>query len=199
MISIPPPERPAASEPRWREKLLAAAEMLEAVPRGQLDLRALLLLQMLLVPVSNPHRGQFRQGHGSIRLDGSRHRELPIAADSRGATELALCDLESAIRSGRALLEPVATANDAVFELNAAHPFADGNGRVARAIGNWILLRAGYELVLDPRLYCRERVRCYYHSLAAREAGDANSWRVFFAGLVASCYRQPIGRAGFAT
>jgi len=161
------------------------------VPRGKLDLAALLLLQAFLVPLSNPYRGKLREGPGFIRLDGSRHRELPAPADARRDADRAVRDLESAIASGAALLEPEETANDIEFGLSAAHLFMDGNGRLARAVGNWVLLRAGYQLVNDPKRYCRERIHAYYFSLAAGEAGDRTRFREFFAGLVASCYRVP--------
>src|SRR6266481_1891177 len=44
--------------------------------------------------------------------------------------------------------------------------FWDGNGRISRAVGAWVLLRAGYELGFDLRIYCRQRTDAYYRALA---------------------------------
>lgn len=48
------------------------------------------------------------------------------------------------------------------------HPFADGNGRTARAVMNLILIRAGYPVVLIRR---KDRNR-YYDALGASDDGD---------------------------
>ncbi len=48
------------------------------------------------------------------------------------------------------------------------HPFADGNGRTARALMNLILVRGGFPIVLIRR---KDRAR-YYDSLAASDDGD---------------------------
>lgn len=36
-------------------------------------------------------------------------------------------------------------AAEAVASLTKSHPFADGNGRVARALATWLLLRSGFQ------------------------------------------------------
>ncbi len=49
-------------------------------------------------------------------------------------------------------LNPVVLASIAHFVFASIHPFADGNGRVARLLHSWILLKAGLPLfVFDPK------------------------------------------------
>jgi len=48
------------------------------------------------------------------------------------------------------------------------HPFTDGNGRVARLVMNWILLRSGH-----PMLYIEARDKIhYYEAIEAADRGD---------------------------
>jgi Fic/DOC family/Chitobiase/beta-hexosaminidase C-terminal domain len=75
-----------------------------------------------------------------------------------------------------------------------AHPFIDGNGRVARALSTWILVKAGYRLRSNPRVFCRDRVEAYYLALGARDATaslDCPQWNAFFDAMVASCFDGP--------
>ncbi|MBU4300180.1 MAG: Fic family protein [Nanoarchaeota archaeon] len=49
-------------------------------------------------------------------------------------------------------LNPVVLASIAHFVFASIHPFADGNGRMARLLHSWILLKAGFPLfVFDPK------------------------------------------------
>lgn len=49
-------------------------------------------------------------------------------------------------------LHPAVLASIAHFVFASIHPFADGNGRMARLLHSWILLKAGFPLfVFDPK------------------------------------------------
>jgi fido (protein-threonine AMPylation protein) len=88
-------------------------------------------------------------------------------------------------------------ASEIVYLLLHAHPFADGNGRVARAMGTWVLLREGYELSSDVRLFCHERRERYFEAVSAREESPHRSepWTQFFEELVGHCFTlaPPLG------
>ena len=164
--------------------------LLESVPRGTLDMSVLLELNRLVVPATNPYRGLFRSGSGSIRLDGKIHCELLPPAEAWRIAQEAIDCMNDAVLSGVALSRPVETAAQAVLRTTTAHVFVDGNGRVARAAGNWLLTRSGYQLVDDPKRFCRERIHGYYEALRRAEDGDPTAWDNFFAALVGECYRS---------
>jgi Fic family protein len=63
---------------------------------------------------------------------------------------------------------PALVASVAHTWLVHIHPFADGNGRTARAAMNLVLMRKGYPIVLIRR---KDRPR-YYEALAASDQGD---------------------------
>ena len=71
----------------------------------------------------------------------------------------------------RALDHPVELAATIHTRLAQIHPFTDGNGRVARLVLNWILLKSGY-----PMFYIEVRDKIhYYEALEAADKGDLKS------------------------
>lgn len=144
----------------------------------------------MVVPPSNPHRGVLRDRPAVIVLNGKLHNELPDVAEVPSLVNHALQRLNAAIESGAARSDPTGVASDVASRLLAAHPFVDGNGRVARAVANWILERAGYRLTRDPQVFCRARQIEYFNVLAARPGFQ--SWNGFFQDLVADCYDAPV-------
>ena len=59
-----------------------------------------------------------------------------------------LCDFANTIHSGEggdAFIDPIVKAIILHFMIGYEHPFADGNGRTARAIFYWFMLRNGFE------------------------------------------------------
>jgi Fic family protein len=105
--------------------------------------------------------------------------------------------LDAAVASGVAYSDPVVTASEILFRLLQAHPFVDGNGRVARAVANWVLQQGGYCLINDPRSYCREQKAAYYEALAIRQglpphSYDPGPWNAFFSALVSDCYQPRV-------
>lgn len=181
----------------WQAALVGTAELLQTVPRGQLDMEVLITLNRLLVPATNPYRGRVRDQRGFIWLDGLVQLELPDAHEAYRMASETLRDLDAAVASEAANSKPIATASEIAFRLMQAHPFMDGNGRVARAVAHWLLEAAGYRIISDPRKYCRERKVVYYQALAIKSglppyAYDPGPWNVFFTRLVAECYQCPV-------
>ena len=181
--------------PTWQAVLLEAAERLREVRFYQLDMRVLVALNTLLLPSTNPYRGVLRDGPVVIRLGSELYRPTSSAEQSRAMVASTLKWLGANLQDGSASPAPVALAREAMLQLTEAHPFVDGNGRVARAVATWLLLRSGYELRADPREYTRARKVAYYRALATGQglAGprDIMPWNAFFDGLAAECYEAP--------
>jgi Fic family protein len=192
---------PAAAPPDkwgvapWAAELQQCAEVLAATPRGQLNMNVLITLQLLLVPATNPHRGQVRDQRAFIWFDGVMRQELPGPRAATSMVAETLSDLEDAVASGATCLDPVGSASETAFRVLQAHPFMDGNGRVARALANWVLQNCGFHVIRDPRSYCRARDAAYYEALAIRQgvlpnSSDTDPWCAFFGDLVAECYQS---------
>src|SRR2546422_6083130 len=73
---------------------------------------------------------------------------------------------------------PVVKAALAQWWMASIHPFRDGNGRVARLVMNFVLLRDGYPFTI---LIAQERAQ-YYDALAAADGGN----RLHFCDFIAS-------------
>ena len=76
--------------------------------------------------------------------DGTVVHQPPPAEELPGRLEL-LCDFANG-RAGEGFIHPVVRAILLHFALAYDHPFADGNGRTARALFYWSMLRSGYWL-----------------------------------------------------
>ncbi|MGH7235812.1 MAG: Fic family protein [Nitrospiraceae bacterium] len=75
---------------------------------------------------------------------------------------------------------PVITAGIIHFRFEDIHPFADGNGRVGRALALWELYRRGFDthhIFSVDEFYWKDRPR-YYRALDAvrRQGGDLSGW-----------------------
>ncbi|MFO0849810.1 MAG: Fic family protein [Gemmataceae bacterium] len=87
-------------------------------------------------------------------------------------------------RANRAGVHPVVQAAELHYNLVAVHPFADGNGRTARLLMNYHLLRHGF-----PHAVIQVERRAEY--LAALE--EANAGRAEpFAAFVLGCVEQSV-------
>lgn len=58
----------------------------------------------------------------------------------------ALCEFANAPRQSRPFIHPVVRAIILHFQIGHDHPFVDGNGRTARALFYWLMLKNGYWL-----------------------------------------------------
>jgi len=99
---------------------------------------------------SNPHvtPGELRQADDIIvqGRDGETVHQPPMAANL--SDRLArLCDFANTRhdgQEGRQFIHPAVKAVALHFMLGYEHPFADGNGRTARALFYWYMLKEGY-------------------------------------------------------
>jgi Fic family protein len=91
--------------------------------------------------------GRFRRADEDIRVwtpdDILLHR--PPAADELGARMKAMCDFANG-KTPETFVHPVVRAIILHFWLAYDHPFCDGNGRAARALFYWCMLRNGFWL-----------------------------------------------------
>lgn len=65
---------------------------------------------------------------------------------------------------------------DAHFQLVTIHPWADGNGRMARLVMNWIQFEFG---VIPARIQLRDKEEYIKSLVATRESDDLNIFRSF--------------------
>lgn len=82
-------------------------------------------------------------------------------------------------------LSPVLSSGILHYRFEEIHPFADGNGRVGRALALWELYRRGFDthhIFSVDEFYWEDRPR-YYASLAAvqRQGGDLTGWLEYVA------------------
>jgi Fic family protein len=100
------------------------------------------------------------------------------------------------VNSGGKDLDPFAKAARAHLWFEVLHPFEDGNGRIGRAIVEWVLARAsvhtGSGFFSISRQMERERTE-YYRQLEMSSHGDLND--ELWLGWFLSCVRRAIANA----
>lgn len=120
---------------RWRERPLtpkAVFEMHRMLTDGTLD---------------HPDQaGRFRHADENIVVEDETGNVLHVPPS---ATELpqrlqALCDFANQSEDDENFIHPVVRAILIHFQLGYDHPFCDGNGRTARALFYWSMLRSGF-------------------------------------------------------
>jgi fido (protein-threonine AMPylation protein) len=174
---------------------LALAE-LDGIGPEQLDLNALVTIHRILLSPTHPYAGQLRSGEAFIRIRGRVPKPLPDAGCAELLAIAALEWLKSELGSARNARDSVRIAADAMYLLVKAHPFLDGNGRVARAIAAWVLYRGRYEVAADPSKYFRDRAVECHEAISAREGStgkvsDPEVWYRFFSHAVRIYFRPP--------
>lgn len=92
--------------------------------------------------------GRFRTDADTIAVTDQYDNVLhtPPPAGELPARLKELCDFANAAATGDRFIHPVIRACVIHFQVGFDHPFCDGNGRTARAIFYWAMLRAGYWL-----------------------------------------------------
>lgn len=90
--------------------------------------------------------GRFRTSSEDIVIQDEIGNVLhvPPAADELPARLQALCDFANQDDSDEHFIHPVVRAIIVHFQLGYDHPFVDGNGRTARALFYWSMLRSGF-------------------------------------------------------
>ena len=89
--------------------------------------------------------GQFRRAEDNVQVFGNDNTVLhtPPPASQVPARLQALCDFANS-NDEHAFTHPVVKAIALHFQIGYDHPFCDGNGRTARAIFYWSMLKSGY-------------------------------------------------------
>ena len=109
--------------------------------------------------------GEYKSLPNHVRQpDGTLHAYAPVDLTSSEMGRLC-AELRSELFANA---HPILQSSYAHYALVAVHPFADGNGRVARALGSVYTYRA--ESV--PILIFAENRREYYRALSGADAGD---------------------------
>lgn len=119
-------------------------------------------------------RGQYKQHPNHVRQpDGALHSYAPVAMVEAEMTRF--CDELKGSAFGTA--HPVLQAAYAHYGIAAIHPFADGNGRVARALGSVYMCRAT-SIPLTILVGHRDS---YLDALAAADDGQVETFIEFVA------------------
>src|ERR1700724_1634623 len=119
-------------------------------------------------------KGRYKESPNHVRLaDGSYHAYAPVADVPPEMRRL----FEQLRTSAFEDAHPVEQAAYAHYALTAVHPFADGNGRVARALGSVYL----YESLSIPLVIYANQRAMYFAALAKADEGDFTPWLAFVA------------------
>ncbi len=119
-------------------------------------------------------KGRYKDLPNHVWLpDGSYHAYAPVAFVAPEMYRL----LEQLRTPAFEKAHPVEQTAYVHHALTAVHPFADGNGRVARALASVILYK---ELSIPLVIYANQRP-AYFAALAAADAGEAGPWLDFVA------------------
>lgn len=95
------------------------------------------------------HVGRFRTDEDKVKIYDERDNEVmhtPPPADELAGRLAKLCEFANTPAHHESFIHPVVKACILHFQIGFDHPFCDGNGRTARAIFYWYLLRHGYWL-----------------------------------------------------
>ena len=121
----------------WRDRPLTPAAIFE--------MHRMLTLDTLNDPTA---AGRFRRADERIYVEDARDGTVlhdPPPAEQLPQRMQILCDFANETSSDT-FLHPVVRAIALHFQIGYDHPFVDGNGRTARALFYWSMLRSGYWL-----------------------------------------------------
>ena len=131
-----------------------------------------------------------RSPNNPTRTDGPVHQYAPPEqVDSE------IANLLQWYEDYEATVHPVLTAAWLHHRFVQILPFADGNGRTARALMNWHLIRHGY---LPIAVTSKDRPG-YIHALAQADGGDLSILVDRLCGLTRSMIRIVVNDAGEAS
>jgi fido (protein-threonine AMPylation protein) len=160
--------------------------------RSQLSLSALCRINELLVDAPAGIGGNLRNGPAVVRLDGLTTFFPPPVAAARSGAEVFTATLAEHLHTADGEVPPAVLAAESVARFTDLHPFADGNGRVARAIATWLLVRAGYHPRNNETLggFFHSYLTEHYWTLRHHQL-DPWSWHQFFFDAVLMCFVPP--------
>lgn len=171
---------------------LAAAEILEpALAASRLSLDALARVHAMAVGQAHTSAGQLRITAAVIRWGGVITFRAPPVETARSQARHYLRDLTAELRAPESARHPAVLGAEAVARLTSSHPFADGNGRVARAVASWLLLRAGFRLRGDasPATYLDARLDEHFVTLRNVEVSPW-AWHQLFYDAVLTTFTR---------
>jgi fido (protein-threonine AMPylation protein) len=171
---------------------LTAAEILEeALAQFELSLDTLARIHALAVGPTCAGAGQLRRKPAIIRWCGAITFRAPPVQAAHSQTCRYLRDLSSELQAPESARHPAALGAEAVARLTSSHPFGDGNGRVARAVGAWLLLRAGFRQRSDASLgVCLEaRLGEQFSTLRNVEVNPWGWYQLFYDAVLATFTR----------
>ena len=122
---------------RWRDQPLT--------PDAVFEIHRLITSDTLEDP---SQAGRFRTAADNVVVEDETGRvlHLPPRAEELPQRLRALCDFANGVHDGEGFLHPVVRAIAIHFQIGYDHPFCDGNGRTARTLFYWSMLRSGYWL-----------------------------------------------------
>ena len=135
--------------------------------------------------VRKPTRsGQYKsEPNHVVRLDGKIHYYCePVKVPDEMERLLKFYEENKSLR------HPVELAAQMHYGLVAIHPFADGNGRVARLLMNLILMQNSY----PPAVIRNEKRQDYYQALMTADEGDLSALVALVAGEVERTIRMMV-------
>lgn len=151
-----------------------------SVPISERDL--LDIHERLMTDIDALSAGRFRTDRVLIR--GTRF--IPPGSHTFGTLIPHMLD-----RANRHDLHPTLRAAELHYHFVAIHPFADGNGRTARLMMNYLLLRAGYPITLIEVARRGE----YLAALEEANAGNCKSFAAFIVRSVDESIARVAGEA----
>ena len=108
----------------------------------ELNKRSLLdIHRLVLKSIDNENAGRYRSI--GVRISGSEH----LPPDALLIPEL-MDDYFEFYHQNKAVMHPVILAAEMHERLVSIHPFVDGNGRTARLVMNFVLLKHGYTIAI---------------------------------------------------
>ncbi len=121
--------------------------------------------------------GRFRRPEEPVVVDDIRTREVVHTPPDAGLLPLrlkALCEFANTPNTAEHFLHPVLKACIVHFMVGYEHPFVDGNGRTARAVFYWCVLRSGYRVFefLPISSLIREAIAKYPQAFIESEIDD---------------------------
>jgi len=96
------------------------------------------------------HKGKYKDGDNKVVMTNDKKQDVVLFEPTH--SYLVKREMLAAIEWTNEQLEsrkihPLLVIANFIFEFLAIHPFSDGNGRVSRALTNFLLLQAGYSYV----------------------------------------------------
>jgi hypothetical protein len=173
-------------------KLVSAADILEeAFRKAGLTLDVLARVHATIIGQSKAHAGQLRKTPAVVRWNGVITYRPPGVEIARRETQSYLNQLSAELSGSSHAKHPVVLAAKAVASLTSSHPFSDGNGRVARAVATWLLLRSGYQRRGEGTLSTFFDIHVEEHYGTLRDQRIAPwSWQQFFCDAVLTTFER---------